>query len=900
MPLDVELLRAWFAAFPFGTEAYGLGLFALADERVRDTSGDPTHALAKAAERWVSVRAHGRSLDSLVQLRRDAWFSSENRDAPREHVGLATLLVGLARSVLDFDGMRFVLREDGHHHRPLECSEFASNAARFRWLSLLFPSDLLVAALCAERKLSPSNVDVRFGSKGLDSILSRQVAETHMHVNNGVDPRMLWLWWLDDLPSSRERKLHSSDPFAAPFGSIEAFADRCTAAAIVRPWLVRTFARGGDARAKEPREWEQLDEPSLPALIGRLLDGDDVSVAARARANLRRALGQRHMNRKLGARVRGRCASREVEDAAVRRGEPDEEFCFLVDGLSALLERERAEDFSPRSLSLPLRWFVQYLRLRVALFRFTTQEPGVAGLDWFVHWDNRLRALYPAEQRRRAVAHAFALHRRAVPLKAMEVRLVPPDTAQDGFDLFVRTLDAALDAVHEISPRDASRWVSSGCVLPEKRVTTAPCEIGVVLHFIKEPAKPARAKHEPALHGDLRDREGMRHRSWLRENFARADLIGKLLHRHPRLLLLVRGFDVAARELTMPSWPVIAVLDRARRSAQRACESVRKRHRELALEPPRVTCHVGEDFRRSIEGLRRVHELLRFGAIRANDRLGHALVLGDDVERRSREQPVVFQPAEERLDDLLWEFELYRSRELLDGDGRIPAIEGEIHRLVRDELRITGKPTVEALADARAARHDPALIRRCTQDGPSNALSSEHDLWTRLFLADRAVEERGQNPVRVEATPSETAFALRAQRWLRHVISSRQITVESNPSSNLLIGDYRRFAALPTFRMRPLPADPVDMPTLQLSINSDDPLTFATHVGREFEYMFAALLRAEVSTEHALQWIEGVRECGVRSRFTLEASSDAENLVQLRNELRPYTLLDRLPRAFER
>ena len=89
--------------------------------------------------------------------------------------------------------------------------------------------------------------------------------------------------------------------------------------------------------------------------------------------------------------------------------------------------------------------------------------------------------------------------------------------------------------------------------------------------------------------------------------------------------------------------------------------------------------------------------------------------------------------------------------------------------------------------------------------------------------------------------------------------------------------------------MHPLVATPGDSTRLQLSINSNDPLTFATDVGREYAYVLAAMTKANIPMQDAIEWIDRVRECGLRSRFTLKASSDPRALIELRNDLKPYS-----------
>ena len=63
-----------------------------------------------------------------------------------------------------------------------------------------------------------------------------------------------------------------------------------------------------------------------------------------------------------------------------------------------------------------------------------------------------------------------------------------------------------------------------------------------------------------------------------------------------------------------------------------------------------------------------------------------------------------------------------------------------------------------------------------------------------------------------------------------------------------------------------------------ISVNDDDPITFATRLADEYAHIYFALLRRGVATDAALAWLDEVREDGWRSRFTLAMSTDDEAL----------------------
>jgi hypothetical protein len=80
--------------------------------------------------------------------------------------------------------------------------------------------------------------------------------------------------------------------------------------------------------------------------------------------------------------------------------------------------------------------------------------------------------------------------------------------------------------------------------------------------------------------------------------------------------------------------------------------------------------------------------------------------------------------------------------------------------------------------------------------------------------------------------------------------------------------------------MVPLGARTVDTPLLA-TINSDDPLTFATSLADEFAHIRFGLERQGVDAVEALDLLERMRIQSLRSRFTLPASCDDDALGAL-------------------
>jgi hypothetical protein len=401
-------------------------------------------------------------------------------------------------------------------------------------------------------------------------------------------------------------------------------------------------------------------------------------------------------------------------------------------------------------------------------------------------------------------------------------------------------------------------------------------EFGVVLHFIK-----SKSDRERGLYFG-------RHARWYGVQRRQAVAINATLRRDPRLLVLLRGIDACTLELAIPNWPFVPLFEKVREGAQAAARRLSQARPDWAVPSIRATIHVGEEYRCLSDGLRRMHEVLEFGILKRGDRVGHGLALGEDPGRWSRNAQTVAQPREERLDDLLWELDRYASGDFNANASRVEFVRDQAYKL-GCKIYGTNFP-LEVLRRARRLRHDARVV--CGELGypfirrPRGVAREafENDSRDALFLymTDKQVFRRGREPMEVRADRGQVELLNVAQEWLRGVYSAFEITIESNPSSNLIVGDYASLEHHPVFRMSPLPkAGEVAGSCLRVSVNTDDPTIVATSLADEYAHQYYALLSMGVGSKDALSWLEAARQAGWDSRFTLPISAKRKVLNEL-------------------
>lgn len=812
-----------------------------------------TEGLGAAFGEHIRLRAGGWSLAVLDQMRDSVWFPEEARgwqgtERGGRRLPLGELLLHHARRFLERGGGRVRLRQE---------RDLPQKAGQWRWLTCFLPADLLVAVLAAGDGFEPPMEEIEIVSPQVRALLARGVAETHLHVGAGFNFGTVWTGLVQGVSQGQPgpRELGRG----TPFGPGAAFHARLLQAALARMvlasfrWHAEVYGRRGP--------FEAFVNEQLPAIAARLpFAGGSQEALRLTGAHLRGLFEARPptaaevpalvalVRAWMGAPAvrRPRCLDDVMGNdplAAWLRpvaGQALAETGFAARGLAYLL-REGRDD------AQFARIFWQYQRIRTRTYQYIVEPPGTAGLDWFTQFYGRISPL-----RRTLGAFRFEAAARTekidVALGALEVRTSPESSWQENVAL-IRQLE------------QQSRRAMAG--------SREPTEFGLCLHFTKERmtldgkglnADPSRAPY-------LR-----RHGSWFAERFRQALALARAIDVHPELLVYLRAIDIANVELAMPLWPFVPLFAHVRAASERASARLASERPDLEVRPLRTTIHAGEDFRRLHEGLRRIDETMEFGMLRTGDRIGHGVALGVDPVLWCRQAARIEQPSEERLDDLLWELELYAHGHC-DFDGaRLELVRTEARQLGR---RIHGRDdvTLDDLRESRRLRHDPELLAVWGYPRRERRPQSRPEELLEAYLTSFPVFQRGQTPVSVCANEGEARALARLQRCVRKRVAASEITIESNPSSNLLIGDFLSLEEHPAFRLHPLDPSHTELgPSVLLSINNDNPISFASKLADEYAYVYYALLRRGLPSREALAWLEEARECGMNSRFTLPSS----------------------------
>jgi len=387
-----------------------------------------------------------------------------------------------------------------------------------------------------------------------------------------------------------------------------------------------------------------------------------------------------------------------------------------------------------------------------------------------------------------------------------------------------------------------------------------PLRLALVCHFIKKPWSKRDIKHAP-----------YRHHALVKSLRNSTDALLWLLKRYPRLKDWVRGIDGAANELHAPPEFFAPVF--------RKCAAHGVTHK---------TFHAGEDFPHLLSGLRYMLEALEFLDLQAGDRLGHGTAMGINPQLWLNRMPqtIIIKRGD-------WFLSVLAAWRLMCKQP--VGLETVAHTLTAELGQLTVKLFGKHLTpyeceNAMALRSLslPEVFRWVNNDrqlpiaqplnehwrdeiqdvhAKGTANSAAFDVYWH-WQSDKGLWKGAEELIEVRSDFLQAAHYLRLQQALMHEVADRGVVIETLPSSNVRISQYKHFSEHHALRWMKAPsAVQSDDPDILVSLGSDDPGIFSTDIESEFHHLFLALKNSNLNEAEALQRVAQVNERGRIYRF---------------------------------
>ena len=293
-----------------------------------------------------------------------------------------------------------------------------------------------------------------------------------------------------------------------------------------------------------------------------------------------------------------------------------------------------------------------------------------------------------------------------------------------------------------------------------------------------------------------------------------------------------------------------------------------------------MTYHVGEDFWDVVDGLRAVDEAVTFLEMEEDDRIGHGLALGTNAEEYYRKRHYsIIMPRQVLLDNMVWlDYKAHSLNIELPPKVKyyIDEVVADMTQLIYGEVyakemcyrawQLRGEdPNAVAMGeieDAIAGWDKYALSWRIQK-------SLVPDEARKLVGAYHMCRKEGDKMVTCPFEQTLIPVIHEIQERMMVELGERHIVVETNPTSNVRIGDFCRYDQHPIFRFKE---------HLPISINTDDVGVFDTSQPNEYALIACAMEKMRdtngqpvyTNKKEICDWLDEIREASISQRFVKE------------------------------
>lgn len=571
--------------------------------------------------------------------------------------------------------------------------------------------------------------------------------------------------------------------------------------------------------------------------------------------------------------------------------------------------------------------FLAYFLIRLQIRSKMVQSNDFIGFDNFQKIERRKWYFLGDSKSERALTRLAINETLKKPyIKELEVRL-SPDVEQIGRLERAVNAKADEDAVEQLLAKLESRGDRCTC---QKTGADLTSRYYYVFHFIKE-GDPS-GYSDTSYNHSLKTNRICQHDKLRQKIMLQAKTIIRFREQQPHLACRVLGIDAASQEIGCRP-EVFGTVYRLLGDHQ----LIYNKSTKEALQLPALgkTYHVGEDFIDIVDGLRAIDEVIHFLDYDCGDRLGHAVVLGINVEEWYEKKHFgISIRIQDYLDNLAWFYHALNH-------FSVPNVNALKERLVNDfeywfrivyrnsisdkQIKVLMESARKNWYDRTNEDHDRYHYHTChfdimdyyrawtlRGDDPScyvdgyfkkpvgslifqheekckvnekfpvryeDRYVAEYSLLNYLYQFDNRVRCEGSRRIKIDISADYIRAAKAIQIEMRSRIAKKGISVETNPTSNVLIGTFRRYEKHPilSFYNRGLPVtekEERECAQIQVSINTDDSGVFYTDLETEYA-LLARSVEQIVGDDNGPRfkkydiytWLDNIRIMGIDQTF---------------------------------
>lgn len=502
------------------------------------------------------------------------------------------------------------------------------------------------------------------------------------------------------------------------------------------------------------------------------------------------------------------------------------------------------------------------------------------------------------------------------PMESVYIQMAIRDTILNQHIVSLESRIAPKDTVKKLYDKinEYDRWSIQNCTDEQaKQIKKAHF---YVIHFIKEPEKDRVDDESVCRHAEKRISVKKQ-----------ANVIATLREKAWNVGSRIKGIDASSSEISCrPEVFAQAYRFLKEHMPEESYQISKGKYFNL-----RATYHVGEDFLDVVDGLRAIDEAIHYLNLRCGDRLGHALALGVDVEAwYEGKSDRVLISKQGHLDNIVWLYSKLRKYNIQGFDDVKSYLEKKYDELFREiyssniyeeEYRKIVKEAAE-FYDHRRMQHgyhsssldfsiqeyyDSWKLRgdnpNLYQKGYFYINTLELEEWDKyavnisypqnykirynpkiallyyLYHFNSKVKQIGATVIEVKISHSVIKAIKAVRDKLGEEIAAMGLGIETNPSSNCLIGTFQRYDKHPIIQWynNGLVKDEKivnNCPQIPVSINTDDQGVFATYIENEYAYMALALEKAKdidgknlYKREFIIEWLDRIRQMGINQSF---------------------------------